>query len=526
MARKSSVLSVLITGDAGPLIKATKSAAGTLADFGKKAGLALAAAGAAAAAVAVKLVKAGEEASTANARISQIATSMNLFGDETGKVTDRIIKNGEALARLTGIETKAVKETQGILLTFKELAATADEQGGAFDRASKAALDLAAAGFGTAQSNATQLGKALQDPVKGLTALTRSGVTFTQAERDKIKALTESGNILEAQNMILAAIEGQVGGTAEATANASDKMRVAFQQAQERLGLALLPAFEQLSEFVINQVVPAVETYLAPAMAKLSDIIGRILPLVIQFAGEMFGKVGPGVEAVGKFVSGTLVPAITALWQNIQTHVLPNLVKLADFFMKVIVPAVRNLLVPAIAGLRDGFQRVVLAVQDNSEKFTELFGRVRTIAEFFRDTVAPIIGIVVGGAFRTLGSIIEFLLPKLLDFLNFVARIIEKVIELTRRLKDSPIGQAIGGIVERIAARARGGPVSGGTPYVVGERGPELFVPTGSGRVVANDRMGGGAVNIYVQGAIDAEGTARQIRQILQDAERRTGVRL
>jgi hypothetical protein len=526
MARKSSVLSVLITGDAGPLIKATKNAAGTLADFGKKAGVALAAAGAAAAVVATKLIKAGEEASTANARIGNIVQTMDLFGEETGKVTERLIKNGEALARLTGVETKAIKETQGILLTFKELAATADEQGGAFDRASKAALDLAAAGFGSAQSNATQLGKALQDPIKGLTALTRSGVTFTDAEREKIRALTESGKVLEAQNMILSAIEGQVGGTAEATANASDRMRVAFSQAQERLGLALLPAFEQLSGFVIDQVVPAVEQYLAPAMEKLSDIIGRIVPLVIKFAGEMLGKLSPGVEAVGGFLSKTLVPAMLSLWESVQKNVLPIVRQLVDYFVNVTIPMMRNVLVPIIGGLVDAFRRVVATVGENSDKFQELFARLRVIGEFMRDVVAPVVGVLVAGAFRTLGNIISFLLPKLLDFLNFILAIIQRVIELTRRLAESPIGQAVGGIVERIAARARGGPVSGGTPYLVGERGPELFVPTGSGRVVANDRMGGGGVVINVSGAIDPEATARQIRRVLQDAERRTGVRL
>ena len=113
-----------------------------------------------------------------------------------------------------------------------------------------ATLDLAAAGFGTAESNAVQLGKALNDPVKGLSALAKSGVTFTDAEKDKIKVLVESGKQLEAQEMILAAIEKQVGGTAEATADSSAKMSLGFADLKETLGLALLPAFDALNGYL------------------------------------------------------------------------------------------------------------------------------------------------------------------------------------------------------------------------------------------------------------------------------------
>jgi hypothetical protein len=62
----------------------------------------------------------------------------------------------------TGVDTNSIKATQAKLLTFKELAATADELGGNFQRTTKAAIDLGAAGFGTAELNAVALGKALK----------------------------------------------------------------------------------------------------------------------------------------------------------------------------------------------------------------------------------------------------------------------------------------------------------------------------------------------------------------------------
>jgi hypothetical protein len=96
------------------------------------------------------------------------------------------------------------------------------------------------------------LGKALQDPVNGLTALRRAGVTFTDAEKEKIRVLVESNRTLEAQDAILTAIEGQVGGTAAAIASATDKMNARFESVAEELSLALLPAVDDIAEAMID----------------------------------------------------------------------------------------------------------------------------------------------------------------------------------------------------------------------------------------------------------------------------------
>jgi hypothetical protein len=57
-----------------------------------------------------------------------------------------------------------------------------------------------------------------------------------------------------------------------------------------------------------------------------------------------------------------------------------------------------------------------------------------------------------------------------------------------------------------LPGRANGGPVSSGQTYMVGERGPELFVPGRSGTIVANDKMGGGNTNVVVN--VDAKGSS------------------
>jgi hypothetical protein len=195
---------------------------------------------------------AGEEVNSANARIGQIAKSMDLFGDSTDYVQKRLVKMAEAQGVELGISNLTIKATQAKLLTFKNLAKTANVTGGAFDRANKAALDMAAAGFGSAEGNAVQLGKALEDPIKGVTALAKSGVTFNDVEKEKIRNLTESGKILEAQEIILKAVEQQVGGTAAATADDSERMKEGFAQVSQALGTTLLPILEAVTPVMLG----------------------------------------------------------------------------------------------------------------------------------------------------------------------------------------------------------------------------------------------------------------------------------
>jgi hypothetical protein len=190
----------------------------------------------------VHAAKGAEDARIASQGLANVLDSM---GFETA--TDRVDAYAESLERSLAVDADVIKRTQTKLATFANLTKSVNVAGGAFDRATKASLDLAAAGFGTAETNAVQLGKALQDPVKGITALAKAGVTFTQVEKDKIRALVESGNLLEAQNLILGAIETQVGGTAEATASSFDKMKYSLAGVSDTFGEMLLPVIDALA---------------------------------------------------------------------------------------------------------------------------------------------------------------------------------------------------------------------------------------------------------------------------------------
>jgi hypothetical protein len=244
-----------------------------------------------------QLFDAFEQVSTANARIEAVVTSMGNFEGQIGDVTDRLVKQAEATARLTGVDRNLIKESQALLLTFDSVNKTAGEAGGVFDRATQAAVDLAAAGFGSVTGNAQQLGKALEDPIKGLSALTRSGVTFTEEQQNLIRALVESNRTLEAQDIILGAIEKQVGGVAEATANGSARIAQSFGILKEQIALALAPAFERLVELgleFVNRIATwwdnngdRIITSFGNFAAKVKDLWGEFSTFIELVVGEL-----------------------------------------------------------------------------------------------------------------------------------------------------------------------------------------------------------------------------------------------
>jgi hypothetical protein len=250
-------------------------------------------------AAAKSALAAGEEVNSANARIRQINKSMGLFGKETANVNKRLIKLAESQGVLTGVSNIQIKAQQAQLLTFKNLAKTANVVGGTFDRASKAVLDMQAANVGGGNA-AIALGKALENPIKGITALARSGVTFTDQEKEKIKTLVESNRLLEAQDIVLKAIEKQVGGTAEATADDTKKMKEGFAQVSQALGMSLLPILEAVTPILLGFAAWAKEnpkTFKVVA-AAIGAIALAILAINFAMAANPLTLIAVGVAAL------------------------------------------------------------------------------------------------------------------------------------------------------------------------------------------------------------------------------------
>jgi hypothetical protein len=301
----SLVLNVEILGEFKKLTAATTGAQNSLAGLQKKASGVAKGIGRVVGALGLSLgfaamvrgfkdaIGAAEESRVADQRIDAIAESMGEFGTQTQKVTKRIKEYADQQALSVGVDDEVIKATQAKLLTFRNLTKTAGIMGGSFDRATKAAIDMAAAGFGTAESNATQLGKALNDPIKGITALNRAGIQFTEDQKDLIESLVNSGKVLEAQDLILKEIESQVGGTAAATATASEKMNIAFGEVQESIGQILLPLFEKITDWFVG-ILPDIQRFFDNMMKALNS------PDVKKAFGSLESALGNLGDSLGK----------------------------------------------------------------------------------------------------------------------------------------------------------------------------------------------------------------------------------
>ena len=105
---------------------------------------------------------------------------------------DQVGQLAGAISGKTGVDDEAIQTGANLLLTFKNVRNEVGEGANVFDRATGAAVDLSKAGFGTVDGASKMLGKALNDPVKGMSALSRAGVTFTAEQKEQVKALVRS----------------------------------------------------------------------------------------------------------------------------------------------------------------------------------------------------------------------------------------------------------------------------------------------------------------------------------------------
>jgi hypothetical protein len=193
-----------------------------------------------------------QEAIKVNAATAQI---IKQTGNAANVTADQVADLSQRLSEQIAVDDELIQQSANLILTFKQISNQGEGLNAIFDRTVLAAQDLAAAGFGDAESAAKMLGKALNDPERGLTALGRAGVTFTAQQKEQIKTLVEGGNVLEAQKVILGEVESQVGGVAGATATGIDKFNVYFGNLKEELGLAILPFINAM----ISGVLPAIK---------------------------------------------------------------------------------------------------------------------------------------------------------------------------------------------------------------------------------------------------------------------------
>jgi phage-related protein len=348
----------------------------------------------------------------ANAQIqAQTAAVIKSTGEAAGVTAQHVADYASSLSDAAGTSLfgdDQIQQSTNLLLTFTEI------KGATLDAATAISVDMAQALGGAPKDAAIQLGKALNDPVAGISALSRVGVSFSEEQKAMITAMQEAGDTAGAQAIILAELNKEFGGSAQAAADATggwSEFNGRMGEAKETLGAAILPILNQLAGVLVEQVMPVVEQAAAAFSAWVSD------PAVQQGIQQIADAIMTGLAVAFTFLTDTAIPALMGAWALLQ----PAIAAILPLFQGD-MPAGLNTagaaftqLQATIGAVMAGVQAVVNAVLPQITAFwqahgaeilafiTETWNRIMEIVR----TALALIAAIVGPALQALAGFIS-----------------------------------------------------------------------------------------------------------------------
>ena len=417
-----------------------------------------------------------KEAMESQKALAQLDAVLESTGKAAGVSKKGLTDMASALQRTTTFSDEAVIGAQSLLLTFTKI------KGPQVEGATRAVLDMSTALKTDLQTSAIQVGKALNDPIAGMTALRRAGVSFTQEQIKVVKAMVATGDTLGAQKLILKELSTEFGGSAAAAADTFGgrmaQLKNALSEVQETIGMAVLPILQSLTE--------KLSTFLTEHQEDIKAFIDSIvawtqetgLPAVVAAfqtvrdeAGKVFEKLQPVLKwftedgdrlkaaAIG---IGVVVVAMFSAWA-----VSAGLAAAASIAAAAPIYA----LVAALGILAGSIAFVVL-------KWDEINAALRRFKEAI--TAASVPAMFILGPISLLAStaiIVAANFNRVADAVDWVTDRVEDLTGALKKLKFPSlpgwIGGLGGGLGGLIGLHQLGGIVR--TPLqIVGERGREL----------------------------------------------------
>jgi len=522
MVAKSRTLKLAILANVDQLKKSlntanndVESSSSKISDFGKKAGLAFAAAGIAAAAYASKLLIDGVKSAIADeAAQAKLATTLK---NVTGATDDQI----------KAVEKQILKTS---LLTGK----TDDELRPSFDRLLRSTKDVTKAQELQAIALDISAGSG-----KSLEAVTNALAKSAEGQNTALGKLGVGISAADLKTMSFQEITAKLSDTFK---NQASQQADTFAGKMARLNVAFDEGKETVGSFVLDAITPMVNTF-----------VKDVVPAIQKFSDEIGPKLQPVIKFLGSYIQEVLLPAFKGIW---------------GFINDFLVPIFSAILGPAINGLRGAFEKVQKAIGDNTEELKPLFNFMKAVGEFARDTLAPIIGGILKVAFDILGTIISTTITGFGKIVTAVTKVVNAVKAFIKLMTDNPVTRFFGLSGDNSKGLKAGGaefdPNIGGDigdPFAGGGGGGTTFMPGNDPRTFTGAPLGayspamqaailrrealkaeterlrnareaaaaarlgvtGGLstaerINITVNGAIDAEGTARTIVETLNDS--------
>lgn len=202
----------------------------------------------------------------------KLETVLRSTGEAAGLTAQELKDMASGLQSVTTFGDEAIIEAQSLLLTFTKVGKDV------FPQATESILNMSAALGTDLKSQALQVGKALNDPIAGVTALTRAGVSLTEQQKEQIKVFQESGDIAKAQSLILNELQVQFGGQAKAAAEGTGR-------------------FIQLSN-TLGDMAEVIGKHLVPPLSSMAEKFNEILVDILGTKGDQFGKTAASILLV------------------------------------------------------------------------------------------------------------------------------------------------------------------------------------------------------------------------------------
>lgn len=465
-----------------------------------------------------------EDSEAAGAQLEAVLKSTGKAAGITRKDLDA---QSSALEKMTTFSDEAVASAQSMLLTFTNV------KGGVFKESIPVILDMSQALGQDLKSSSIQLGKALNDPIQGITALRRVGVAFSDDQQKVIEKLVNTGKVAEAQRLILKELNTEFGGSAKAAgdtfAGSMARLENQIDNVKESIGQlivrVLTPLISNIAQFVASVDWDAVMERAADALKNLEGQMRRFLTPIAIFISDHKEQLIDGIKRFGEAllivmpIVGILTVAMTAFSSPI-TLVIAAVIALRlawDFLkakfeeggpivesLKLIVQVlwqelqnlwhvIQEQLVPALQQLWKQIAPLLLPALKILGEFAGAF-----LVAAFLAFVALLTDVVnqLASFIQRVNTVIDSL-KKIWEWVNKVTSGFFGLKDILKEINFSNLGIGLHNLLGKISGRASGGPIEAGRPYIVGEKGPELIVPRSSGMVMPN---GGGGITINMNG--------------------------
>jgi hypothetical protein len=379
------------------------------------------------AAFGAALVQGGKDAVSFETLAKKSEAVLKSTGNTAGTSVKGIQKLAGSLESLSGVDEELIINSQNVLATFTKIRNTKTEK--IFDKATESALNMSVALGTDLQSAATMVGKALNDPIAGLTAMGRAGVQFTDAQKEQIRVMVEAGDVMGAQRIILGELETQFGGVAEAAgsgmAGSMARLQDAFSDAFRELATALLPTLTDLAEWLAAKLPGAIETtknglkgvvdWVQTNWPTIQGVVSTVANVLINdvwpvvrnfgfyivtaFSGlvgwveENWPKVQAVIEAVAAFLEDTVWPMIDGFASDV-VAAFDRIKIWHDDNMPDIKQAWIDF---AVFLLGDVWPKINDFVEFTLLAFMSLWRGIAMVWRSIKDEVAAVVGYIVNG---------------------------------------------------------------------------------------------------------------------------------